>query len=110
MKLVNAVSINMLPQEGGRLVYQPLPLEEAREIAQGVGVQSAVGHPDTANIFAKLLGVDVPPNRATISLGYGERAILGQYIGPRLPEGATALPEGATIRWYLIWVEPLREE
>lgn len=29
-----------------------------------------------------------------------DRLIFGQYIGPRLPEGVTALPEGATIEWW----------
>ena len=30
---------------------------------------------------------------------------MGQYSGPRLPEGSTSLPEGATIKWYLISTE-----
>lgn len=26
--------------------------------------------------------------------------LVGQYRGPRLPDGATTLPEGATIEWW----------
>jgi hypothetical protein len=40
-------------------------------------------------------------NRVNVSLKPGDAAIVGQYIGPRLPEGATTLPEGATIKWLL---------
>ena len=32
---------------------------------------------------------------------YVERPATHMY-GPRLPEGATALPEGAAIKWYLV--------
>jgi hypothetical protein len=44
----------------------------------------------------------VPTNRATVSLKKGDTVVVGQYRGSRLPEGATTLPEGATIQW--LWV------
>lgn len=65
---------------------------------------SAVGHSDTAAIFSEILGTEVPENRISIPpLGAGTEQILaGLYTGPRLPEGATTLPEGATITWVLV--------
>ena len=63
------------------------------------GWVSAVGHGETALVFSNVLDVDVPMNRATVSLEIGDTIIVGQYSGPRLPEGATMLPEGATIKW-----------
>ena len=75
-------------------------------------VVSAVGHADTASIFAEILDVDsfpeffpngLKPNRINVSLtNPKDHALVGQYIGPRLPEGATTLPEGARIDWWLI--------
>jgi hypothetical protein len=39
-----------------------------------------------------------------VSLVPGDRVLVGQYSGTRLPEGATTLPEGATIRWLVVSV------
>ena len=66
---------------------------------------SAVGHTDTAAVFADVLGVPVPAARVTVSLKQGDAALVGQCRGPRLPEGATRLPEEATIQWLLVSVE-----
>jgi hypothetical protein len=72
------------------------------------GVDSAVGHADTAAVFSSLLGVPVPMERRTVTLQPGETALVGQYSGPRLPEGATTLPEEATITWLLVTVRSVR--
>ena len=75
----------------------------ARHVAREA--TSAVGHADTARVFAAALERPVEANRVTVALARGERALVGQYVGPRLPEGATALPEGARIDWLLVTVE-----
>jgi hypothetical protein len=62
---------------------------------------SCVGHLDTANLFTNLLGREVVMNRISTSLVVGDTLLVGQYNGPRLPEGAVSLPEGARIRWIL---------
>jgi hypothetical protein len=62
-------------------------------------IRSAVGHADTAAVFADVLGIPVECHRVTVTLNKGDMAVVGQYIGPRLPEGATKLPEGASIKW-----------
>ena len=64
-----------------------------------------VGHADTAAVFSSVLGVEIPCNRATVALKEGDVALVGQYSGPRLPEGATALPEGAAIKWVVVGVK-----
>jgi hypothetical protein len=38
-----------------------------------------------------------------------EFSIVGQYIGPRLEVGATALPAGAKVDWFLVSVGPVRD-
>jgi hypothetical protein len=55
---------------------------------------SIVGHEDTARILG------VPFNRKSVKLREGDKLYVAQYDGPRLPEGATALPEGAKFIWY----------
>jgi len=74
--------------------------------------ESCVGHSDTALLFTSLLGVDVPLRRVTTSLRFGDVMYVGQYTGPRLPEGAVSLPEGAHVRWLCARVtasRPLEE-
>jgi len=81
-----------------------ISLQEAQALLKGEGLMSAVGHADTATVLGGLLGFEVPANRTTVSLQKGETAVVGQYIGPRLPEGATELPQGARIVWLLVTV------
>lgn len=99
--LLNAFSVNQLAEFPAEVHFVRLSLGEARAMA-GSGVDSAVGHPSTAEIFARQLGMEVPFNRSTVSLRPGDRALLGQYRGPRLPEGATELPEGASVEWFAV--------
>ena len=101
MYLLNAFSLNMIVGNADISV---------REVSQATAANlapacvSAVGHADTAAVFSSVLGVTVPCNRATVALKDGDVALVGQYSGPRLPEGATSLPEGATIKWMVVGV------
>jgi hypothetical protein len=99
--LTNPFSINMLSgAEPTALSFAPLGDSEAQHLARDA--VSAVGHADTAALFAAQLGRPVPMNRCTVQLSVSDRLLVGQYSGPRLPEGATSLPDGATIRWWLV--------
>ena len=108
MYLLNAFSLNMLAGNADVHVRE-VSLDTARNLAKVC--TSAVGHADTAAVFADVLGVPVPCNRVSVSLVHCATALVGQYSGPRLPEGATTLPEGATIKWVVVAVrKPLIEE
>lgn len=122
--ILNAFSLSMysrLDQTGTPLGYEPLscdsprvarmpvPLGNARgwmedwvEAEAETEIISAVGHADTAAVFSAILGREVPVNRISVKLGPGSLGLVGQLVGPRLPEGATTLPEGATIEWWLV--------
>ena len=100
--LCNALSLNMLSDLTGRLVHEEVTLSQARTLAHGA--TSAVGHADTACVLGNVLGGIVPTNRITVSLKKGDRVLVGQYVGPRLQEGATVLPEGAVIKWILVQI------
>jgi len=101
--LTNAFSLNMFADHH-RHIVEFIP-KTAHEAAQYLTEdwQSAVGHPDTAALFSEQLGVRIPANRVNVQLIPRQtRLIVGQYVGPRLPEGATTLPDGAEIRWWLV--------
>lgn len=105
--IANAFSLSMLDRDaqGGPDARIPRPVPCPRWIvdaaaADGAEIVSVVGHADTAALFSGIIGIPVAANRATITLGPEDRLLVGQYIGPRLPEGATALPEGARIEWW----------
>ncbi|MBI3892772.1 MAG: DUF1874 domain-containing protein [Candidatus Wallbacteria bacterium] len=101
--LLNAFSFNMLERFPASLRAREATLAEAREIAPML--TSAVGHTETAAIFSTLLEVPVAVSRESVELMHGEEVLIGQYRGPRLPEGSTRLPEGATIQWLIVQVE-----
>lgn len=103
MLLLNAFSFNMVSLPV-RVSAREISVEEAKDLL-GADLESAVGHADTAAVFGAVLGFAVEARRVTVALASGDRAVVGQYRGPRLAEGATELPEGATIQWLLVIVE-----
>jgi hypothetical protein len=109
--LLNAFSLSMIAtllrgvNNALRLEIHELDLPRVRKALAG-GFVSAVGHADTAKVIGALLGTEVPCNRASVALAQGDLCIVAQYFGSRLPEGATALPEGAEIRWYMVGEAP----
>ncbi len=131
MKLLNALSLNMydtslfpvaekiscekakdllFPCHYDSGEYSLSPLSRARklenpEISQLNNCESCIGHADTAKVLSSILEMDIPTNRVTVQLRENERCIVAQYIGPRLPEGAISLPEGAEIRFFLVKME-----
>ncbi len=103
MKVTNAFSLNMLASLTGSVTFREMSLEEARKLLEG-GLESSVGHADTAAVYADVLGMEIPAVRSTVSLQKGDTVVIGQYRGPRMPEGTKHLPEGATIQWVLLTV------
>ena len=63
---------------------------------------SVIGHADTAKVLSSVIGREIAFNRVSYTAEHGDRIYIAQYVGPRLPEGATELPEGATFRFYKI--------
>lgn len=106
--ICNAFSLSMLPpgMSAGALSWFRTedPAAYLAEHRQwGSEIRSAVGHADTARIFSGVLGMDVPAHRASIVILPEKTALLvGQYMGPRLPNGAAELPDGAEIQWLIV--------
>lgn len=94
--LINSFSLNMLPMEAMNFV-------RVKKIAPNevpADVESAIGHVDTAKVVSNILGFEVKPNRVSIKLSESDVLYVAQYTGPRLPEGATTLPEGASLEFF----------
>jgi len=95
--IANAISINMLPSMGiedeVNLKIKKIKEPSAEEKAN---MTSVIGHPSTAAV------VGVPANRANYKFAAGDTLIVAQYIGPRLEEGVTELPDGASIEYFQI--------
>lgn len=105
--VANAFSFNMLETGSGATDLQVcrVPPEYIRgEIEEAGCYASIVGHADTAAVFSSQLGLDIPCNRATFQLEEDHILFVGQYKGPRLPEGATELPEGARVEWVMVTI------
>lgn len=94
--LANAFSISMLPMEAMNFI-------RVRKITPDeipTDVESAIGHESTAKVVSSILGFEVKPNRVSVKLTESDVLYVAQYTGPRLPEGATTLPEGAHFEFY----------
>jgi hypothetical protein len=63
-----------------------------------------IGHAGTARIVGGQLGMELPMNRQSVKLELGEHLVVAQYVGPRLPEGTTELPDGARIDYFVVSV------
>lgn len=98
--LSNAFSISMLPEFPANIIFEKLSDEEVKNLLAG-GFRSTVGHSDVARIIAERIGMEVPVCRDKTILN--DILVVAQYIGPRLPEGATSLPEGARIEFFKVY-------
>lgn len=103
--LANAFSLNMLAVSNGSLRFSEVSTEHASNYIKQENFVSAVGHADTAAVFGSELRCDVACNRVTLKIASGDTVLVGQYSGPRLEEGTTTLPVGASIKWFLVWLE-----
>ena len=105
----NAFALSMLRGDG-ILRYQRASVEQVRLWVAQVRPISYMGHADIARIVSTQLGVEIPVNRVNISLRPGDNVIVAQYMGPRLQEGTTELPDGARIEYFLVALSVQAEE
>lgn len=106
--LGNAFSLSMLSSLPAQVRVEELSIEDVRELlSTEAAVENVIGHPDTDALVRSLLALpSLPPaERKSIQLGNEDVLIVAQYVGPRLPEGATSLPEGAEIKWLKVKVK-----
>jgi len=90
MYILNAFSLQM--------VDVPCNISISEVNALPDGLESAIGHQDTANV----LGVKM--NRINVHLSKGDTAYIAQLVGGRLPEGTTTLPKGFSFKYFKVVV------
>jgi hypothetical protein len=101
--LSSTFSINMLAKEGQAIKFYPIPLSEAKKLATISWITSAVGHQSTAEVYSRLLGVEVPCQRMDVRLGKKDALLIGSIKGGRLPEGAVLSEvDPSSIEWWVI--------
>lgn len=98
--LANAFSIQMLTSF-------PANVNISRVNAEDIptDVVSCIGHADTANVLTGTVGFNVPCNRASVSVDTDTELYVAQVVGGRLPEGATTLPEGVTLKFFKVTIK-----
>lgn len=101
MKIVSAMSANMIRVETGSF---SLDFQKISPADVPANLEPAIGHKDTATLVESMIGQINLFGRQDIQLFPGDSVVLAQYRGPRLPEGATVLPEGAKIEFYVVSV------
>lgn len=102
MYLCNAFSLQMLKSVPANIQINEVSLQDVKDVQERL--ISAIGHPDTAAVLGSMLDVTIHPARVNVALQSGSEIIVAQYVGGRLPEGATTLPEGASFRFFVVSV------
>lgn len=106
MFLCNSFSTKML-NKNADVSFKKLSVEQVKSLLHTYGLESAVGHEDTAAILTGILDMPVECNRREIKITPynegGDGIIVAEYVGPRLPAGTTVLPAGAEfVFWEVI--------
>jgi hypothetical protein len=87
--ICNAFSLQMIDQFPARVL-----IEEVAEFPKGL--ESAIGHADTAHVFG------YEPNRINVKIEPGEILYVAQLRKGRLPEGATTLPPDCEFKFLKV--------
>ena len=104
MEIVNALSLQMLENgfERGNLFITKIGAKTAAHILGRRGVESYIGHKDTANVLSNLLNIDISCERRALRLVKNKTVMVAQLTGGRLPEGCTELPQNCKFEFYLV--------
>jgi hypothetical protein len=106
--VANAFSLAMLPQKSHCVLdIFRITEEDVKEILRMYQWTSAVGHESTAQLLTKRLGINIPCNRATVSLDKKTALLVAQLMGPRKEcrEMSQEEIEKYPIDFFLVYVE-----
>ena len=60
----------------GTWQVSPISVRQASNLVRGLDFVSAIGHETTAGYLSLLLGIDIPFNRFTVDMDYGDIALV----------------------------------
>lgn len=102
--VTNAFSLQMLPEWASSAKIQAVlfSTNAVKDLLRRTPWESAIGHSDLAAVASGELGIAIHVNRKSVTFDSGDQLLVIQYRGPRLPEGATKLPDGAEIQYWRV--------
>lgn len=96
--LLDHLCPTMLAHPSARLALSKAELGQAQIMAKS-GLRSGINDPNTAAVFAEMLGIPVESDRHVAVLNYHDTALIGIYRGPRSTVDGSMLP-GGVIDWF----------
>ena len=110
--LCNAFSLSMISKTPTAVGIWEATTEQVKKLLQG-GFESAVGHPATASLLSKLLGMPVKAERKMVTLDEDTILVVFQLL-TRLPEGKILSEEELKQlphKWFIVtpvklWLTP----
>lgn len=80
-----------------RFFVEPAQL---KELIVGAQISSVIARQELVNVVNTELGLALEASSEPLT--FTGHVVLVQYSGPQLPDGATTLPEGASIEWGVV--------
>lgn len=105
---INVTNYEFIAAAAATLTFAPISRNVVEDLIRcfSGSIENVIGHKDTADLIDQMFPGMLPPaERRSVSIDFranGDRALVFQYTGPRLPEGATSLPEGAMLQAWLV--------
>lgn len=106
--IVNSFSLNMIDSSkypAFTVRVMRISQKYAKELYHELQPTSGIGHGDLAEILSVDLDANIEANRINISIEPGDRVLVAQYVGPRMPEGSTQLLKDADIYYFYVFLE-----
>lgn len=106
--IVNEFSVDMLTTDmiGVNVRFRDMTLNEVHthlHVAHHIWT-SAILDADMARILSYWLMKNIKPNRIKVKLSSFDTVLVCHYDGPKLPEGATKLPDGTEFRFFMFYL------
>jgi len=104
MLLINTFSPNMV-KSNFTAHFENISQREAYEWLTSQTFTSAISSKEVAHLFGSLLQLPLLAVNVNISMTEGDQAVLGLYKGPKIRKRQAKLPQGASVKWYLITID-----
>ena len=100
--ILNAFSMQMLSADIS-LRFQPISAVMAEVVLdEAFKIESFIGHEDFSFLVSEDLHHTIPFNRGFYKFDSKDIVLVAQLVGGRLPEGCKNIPEGMSIKYWLI--------
>lgn len=101
MKVLNSFSMNMLKAKDGCITYNKITKEYAKLLLEINGCEGRIINKTIADLISIDLQIDLNNKNIFTKLLF-EEAIIANYIGKPVTEGALRIPKGGYFEYYLL--------